>query len=269
MTTIDQSRLTGPARHVLLSPHYDDIALSIGGTTRLLALAGRDPEIHLIFGTEPDPSKPLTAFAEELHTAWGFGPREVVSSRRAEEANAAKILGARDVFLPFHDAIYRGDRYTSNDVLFAAPKADEAALHEELIATLGLRESPDGSVRIYAPCAIGCHVYHQHAFLAGVALARKGWEVWFYEDLPYALGDGARDTRFASAGVHFVPVGAVDVSGVWGDKLDAIFAYPSQLETVFGYVGHGCTRPEVDAVMRDYAIASGEGIVGERFWRIA
>jgi LmbE family N-acetylglucosaminyl deacetylase len=269
MNIIDQATLTAPARHILLSPHYDDIALSIGGTTRLLALAGTDAQIALINGSEPDPNAPLTAFAEELHTAWGFGPREVVSSRRAEEAAAAATLGVRDVYLPFHDAIYRGERYVSNSDLFGAPKADEADLHQAIIATLGLPATADGSVRIYAPCAIGFHVDHQHAFLAGVALARQGWEVWFYEDLPYALKPGSRDTRFARNGVALTEAGAVDVSSVWQTKLDAIFAYPSQLETVFAYVNHGCSRAEIDAVMRDYALESGGGIIGEHFWKLA
>ena len=269
MTIIDQATLTRPARHIMVSPHYDDIALSIGGTTRLLALAGKDPEIALLFGSEPDPNVPLTAFAEELHTAGGFGPREVVSSRRAEEAKAAAVLGARDNYLPFHDAIYRGDRYTSNEVLFAAPKDDEADLHEAIITTLGLPDQADGSARICVPCAIGSHVDHHHAFRAGVALAKHGWEVWFYEDLPYALKPGARDARFATMVETLVPVGAIDVASVWGTKIDAICAYPSQLETVFGYVGHGSSRAEIDAVMRGYALASGDGAIGERFWRLA
>lgn len=269
MSIIDEATLTRPARHILVSPHYDDIALSIGGTTRRLALAGKDPEIALLFGSEPDPNVPLTAFADSLHTAWGFGPREVVSSRRAEEAKAAAVLGARDVFLPFHDAIYRGDRYISNEVLFAAPKADEADLHREIIAALGLPATADGSARIYVPCAIGFHVDHQHAFRAGVALARAGWDVWFYEDLPYALKTGARDARFATMGETLVPAGAVDVASVWETKIDAIHAYPSQLATVFGYVGHGSSRAEIDAVMREYALASGDGAIGERFCRLA
>ena len=66
--------LTGPERHLFLSPHYDDIALSCGGTAALLARAGRDPEVALIFGDHPDPAAPLTPFAQRCTGNGGWTP---------------------------------------------------------------------------------------------------------------------------------------------------------------------------------------------------
>jgi LmbE family N-acetylglucosaminyl deacetylase len=266
--TIAAKDLVAPTRHIFLSPHYDDIALSCGGTAALLARAGRRPEVALIFGDNPDPFVPLTAFAETLHRNWGLDAAQVIAGRRAEEAAAGAILGTTEIFLPFRDAIYRGARYTSDDVLFGTPAADEANLPGAIIAALGLRDSEREDIRLYAPLGVGRHVDHQQAFAAGVTLERRGWDVWFYEDLPYALRARARQDRIASAGVALSPAAAVDVTATWDAKIAAILAYPSQLPTVFAYVDCGSSREEIEAVMRTYATAAGAGRLAERFWQV-
>ena len=135
--TIAHADLTRPDRHIFLSPHYDDIALSCGGTAAVLSAAGRTPEVALIFGDHPDPAQPMTAFAEQLHEQWGMSAEEVIAGRRSEERMASIALGTCDRFLPFRDAIYRGERYLSDDELFDSIKPDEATLHDQIIAELG------------------------------------------------------------------------------------------------------------------------------------
>ncbi|HEY6565404.1 MAG TPA: PIG-L family deacetylase, partial [Pirellulaceae bacterium] len=184
---VSPQELTRPDRHIFLSPHYDDIALSGGGTAATLAAAGRTPEIALIFGDHPDPTVPMTAFANMLHEQWGLTAEEVINSRRSEERVASITMGSCDRFLPFRDAIYRGERYVSDEDLFGIVKSDEADIPDLIISELKLCAAGIGSTRIYAPLAIGFHVDHQHAYNAGLELIRRGWEVWFYEDLPYGL----------------------------------------------------------------------------------
>jgi LmbE family N-acetylglucosaminyl deacetylase len=260
--------LTAPERHIFLSPHYDDIALSVGGTVSLLAEAGREPEVALIFGDHPDPAVPLTSFAESMHRGWGLDTAQVIAGRRAEEAAAGAILGTRELFLPFRDAIYRGARYTSDDLLFDTPAADEATLPDEIVNALDLVDDKRATTRLYAPLAIGRHVDHQQVFLAGVSLARSGWDVWFYEDLPYALRRQARETRFATAGVKLSRRAIVVVTPAWEKKIAAILAYPSQLATVFSYVDSGSSREEIETIMRAYAREAGGGVEAERFWQV-
>src|SRR5918993_4154617 len=113
--------LTRATRHLFLSPHYDDIPLSAGATVRLLADRGLAPETLVVFGSEPDRARPLSAFAQAMHERWGLTANEVIASRQAEEAAAAAVLGARTRVLPFRDAIYRGDHYLSNEDLFGTP----------------------------------------------------------------------------------------------------------------------------------------------------
>jgi LmbE family N-acetylglucosaminyl deacetylase len=258
-----------PERHLFISPHYDDIALSIGGTAKLISNTGRKPEIALVFGDYPDPAQPLSKFAADLHEEWGFDAASVVASRRAEEAVASEVLGTTDRFLPFRDAIYRGHNYTNNDLLFGLPAIAEADLPVQIVESLQLDPADKAITRIYSPLAVGLHVDHQQAFLAGKLLADHGWDVWFYEDLPYSIWPGARDARLAALGLTGkAPAAVVDVSSAWIDKIHAILAYPSQMVTVFGYVGRGATSVEVDATMREYALAAGSGILAERFWSL-
>jgi hypothetical protein len=223
--------------------------------------------VALIFGDHPDPAQPLTEFAQSLHTQWGMDADSVIAGRRAEEATASAILGTHDLFLPFRDAIYRGARYTSDPILFGSPDEDEADLPGKIAEAAGLSGSADASVRVYAPLAIGFHVDHQHVFRAGLQLASAGWDVWFYEDLPYALINGAGDRRAAAIDTLVEPGPLVDVESVWNEKIEAILAYPSQLSTIFGgYVGIGSSRADIDGAMSDYARAAGGGLRAERFW---
>ncbi len=264
--------LAGPTRHLFLSPHYDDIALSVGATVRLLADHGLTPETLVVFGSEPDQSEPLSAFARSLHEAWGFGAGEVIASRQAEEQQAASVLGARTGVLPFRDAIYRGNRYRSDDDLFGDPAATEVSLPEDIIGSLALGEKPDAGTRLYAPLGVGRHVDHQTVFRAGIELDARGWNVWFYEDIPYALKPHALRRRLAEiADITPIEVAAsVPAQSVWDSKLDAILSYPSQLEMVFwNYVGVGTSREEISAALAEYAGHGSGDILAERFWHVA
>lgn len=268
-TTLPAS-LAGPTAHVFVSPHYDDIAISCGGTARLLADAGRMPRVEVVFGSEPDPAAPLHEFAESLHRAWGLDAATVIASRRAEEAAAAAVLGATTQVLPFRDAIYRDRHYLGNPQLFGAIATAESDLPAAIASALRQDAAPPSGARIYAPLGVGHHVDHQLAFLTAALLAADGWDVWFYEDLPYAINPGALDRRVAelAGALPVEPAATIDVASVWRAKLAAILAYASQLETVFAYVGSGCSPAAIDATMRAYADRAGDGVPDERFWRL-
>src|SRR3954451_17006189 len=137
-----------PERHIFVSPHYDDIALSAGGTAALMAEHNRDPVIGLLFGSEPDPDKPLTPFAEEMHQLWGMAAQEVIAGRRREEAAASDVLRTRDAFAPFLDALYRGAQYTSNALLFGTPGSDDSDLPKAVIDWLDLSGAADAETRV-------------------------------------------------------------------------------------------------------------------------
>ena len=266
----DQVLVTAPATHLFISPHYDDIALSCGGTAALVTEAGKDGVVALLFGDHPDPEQPLTPFAEHMHREWGMSADQVIAGRRAEEAESSRILGLRDCFLPFRDAIYRGDNYLNDDELFGVPKGTDLDLPERVAAALEGEGFRSEGTRVYAPLASGFHVDHQLGFQTGMLLHRAGWEVWFYEDLPYSLLDDRVADRIARAGTPLEVAAIVDVTPVWEKKIDAIMAYPSQLKVIFEqYVGAGSSRAAIDTVMSTYSNGIGNGRNAERFWRAA
>lgn len=268
MTLLPVSELIRPERHLFVSPHYDDIALSAGGTAAQVRNMGLTPEVAIVFGAEPPPGHVFTPFATAMHEGWGMAAGEVIASRRAEEAAAAAVLGTVPSFLPFHDAIYRGERYLGDPDLFGEVRADEGTLASDIIGELRLVESEKDSTRVYLPLAIGWHVDHQVAFQAGVSLDRGGWEVWFYEDLPYALKPGILADRIERAGVPVTVAARVPVDETWEAKIDAIMAYPSQLATIFNYVEAGSSRAEIESLLRGYAEEAGDGVPVERYWRV-
>jgi LmbE family N-acetylglucosaminyl deacetylase len=249
---------------VFLAPHYDDVALSCGGTVAQLAEAGATPLIITIFGGLPQ--GPLTTFASEMHTLWGVGPHDVIATRRAEESCAAAALGAQALWLRFADAIYRDDRYTSDPQLFGTIDPAEtdlaAEIHDELLATLAGSDVQPSA--LYVPLAIGNHVDHQHVLAVGKQLAAAGHDVWAYEDFPYAGDPAWRDAIDAHA--RTVTTGAMRRELLTPDQLerriDAVRCYHSQLDVIFRHQG------DPAAAIRRYAQAIGDGRPAERFWRL-
>lgn len=269
-SSIDDATLARPTRHIFLSPHYDDIALSAGATVRRLADLGRQPETLIVFGSEPDPAAPLSEFAAGMHEGWGLASREVIARRRAEEDHAAAAIGASVRLLPFHDAIYRGHAYLSDDDLFSVPAQSDQSLPDQIVASLELPATPNDTIRFYAPLGVGRHVDHQLVFTAARQLAAAGWDVWLYEDIPYALREGARDARVAEVSADYAVAlyGGVPAAATWDAKVNGILSYPSQLETIFHhYVGIAPNREAISAGLQAYGQPQDEGEISERFWQ--
>ncbi|MGA7672560.1 MAG: PIG-L family deacetylase [Nitrolancea sp.] len=253
-----------PVRHVFLAPHYDDVSLSCGGTVAQLAAAGETPVIVTVMGGIPE--GPLTAFALDQHSRWGFAPDEAVEMRRKEDQCSANALGAESVWLGLLDAIYRGDHYTSDEAIFGAVNANEDDLATQIVDELVTRlpYSLSSYDQIYVPLAIGNHVDHQLTFHAGRVLASCGHEVWGYEDFPYA-GDpawqGAIRERTASLGcgdARLIRLSEADVAR----KVEAVHCYASQLGVIFRFQG------DPESAIRRYASTVGEGKPAERYWQV-
>src|SRR5689334_13361377 len=121
-----------PAPALFVQPHYDDIALSCGGTAARFAALGLQPRIVTVFASEV--LEPMVGpFAEWKHRRWGIEDHDaVISSRRDEDARAAAVLGCAVRWLGLPDAIYRGDRYTSDAQLYGELHPEEVAFADHL-----------------------------------------------------------------------------------------------------------------------------------------
>ncbi len=253
-------------RHVYLSPHLDDAALSCGGMIYTQAQAGEPVLIVTLFAGVPDYGN-LSEFALFQHNWWG-NPPDPVGQRRQEDERACRILGADWIHLDGLDAIYRRDPatgetlYNSDDDIFGPLHPADVIEADELAASW-LRELPLDGARVYAPLAAGNHVDHQLARQAAIHLAERGLPVAFYEDFPYV-----------SDAETLVRALAREIPGGWrarqtslteealARKKQAISCYASQNPVIFR---HG---PGMDEQVETYARRVGDGQPAERIWEL-
>lgn len=237
---------------VFVQPHYDDIALSCGGTAAQLAV-DHSPLIVTVCGGLP--GEQLTEFARQQHEWWQLDDAAVVAERRREDECAARELGAsvRTLSLDYLDAIYRRAEYASEEALFGRLVDADLELVGELAGRLEDLGEP-----LVMPLAVGNHVDHQWVFLAAWELARRGREVWLYADLPYALQPGALEDRLGQLALGAAierELSAGDFERRWR----AIECYRSQLPVLFRSIDDPRERFE------DFARRGGQ--LCERFWR--
>lgn len=107
---------TDVGRHVVvLSPHLDDAALSLGATIARASRSGARVDVVNVFANDPE----STAGAGPWDAACGFtSAAEAARARREEDRRACQLLGAAAVWLPFADYEYEQD--VDDDGLWAA-----------------------------------------------------------------------------------------------------------------------------------------------------
>lgn len=250
------------AAHLFLAPHYDDVALSCGGTVAALADCGEDPVIITVFGGEPSPTD-LTAFARWQHERWGTDADDTVATRLAEDRAAATILGCETRILPFLDAIYRGDSYLSDEALFGPLLPRDVPTIAEVGAAVEALLEREAEPTIYVPLGIGEHVDHQVVYRAGRALAAAGWRVLAYDDFPYAVLGDATARRLARVAGEIGPPILRPIDRTLERRIAAIGAYRSQLPVIFRF-----TDDWRATVAASAAVLTEDGGVAERFWPV-
>jgi LmbE family N-acetylglucosaminyl deacetylase len=153
-------------RHIFLSPHFDDVVYSCGGTLGVQVYDGLHPLVITVFGGAPAASVELSPFALEVHRSMGFrqDASAAVRARGQEDANALNYLQADYLWLDYPDAIYRGTPpyYTSSTQLMGGDMHPgdlwiDRGLAENLVA---LNDRLPDTVW-YAPLGVGGHVDHQ------------------------------------------------------------------------------------------------------------
>jgi LmbE family N-acetylglucosaminyl deacetylase len=240
-------------RHVYLSPHFDDAALSLGGMIAAQHAAGE--RVLVVTVCSAAPRGPLNPFAAYLHARWG-GDVDPNAIRRTEDAAAAARLGADLLWLDEEDAIYRHAAYSSVEAIFGAPVAGDP-LGANLRQHLTQLHTHLPQARWYAPLAIGNHVDHQITqAVAAATLAGRADLAW-YEDLPYATREGAVAERLLQ--LPGLISSTRDISATLPTKLAAIADYASQIGELFGDI----------ATMRAQISAYAATVGGERIWAAA
>lgn len=263
---------------IFVSPHFDDIALSCGGTAARLARMGARCIGLTICAAPAQDEAGLSSYAQWLHGQWeaagSAGTTPVNDVRREEEMAALRLLGLEPTWLDVPDAPYRrsstGDPfYTSDEELFGHVALEERRALVPCIANEIRRVAREkggerGRVRVFAPLGVGHHVDHQLVHWAARRLGPR-FGVLYYEDYPYAGKEDAVMRRLVELNSPAQPR-LTPISDLIGVKIAAISRYKTQLEVLFG-------SPEaMPAAVRSYSaqVSVGEGGMqyGERMWQI-
>src|SRR6266704_2314239 len=110
--------ITPQSRHIFLSPHFDDVVYSCGGTLGIQVSVGLRPLVITIFGGAPAANAEISSFANTTQSKWGLGrlPANIIEARRQEDAAALDLLGVDYLWLDYPEAIYRGEpAFYTND----------------------------------------------------------------------------------------------------------------------------------------------------------
>lgn len=259
--------ITTSSRHIFLSPHFDDVVYSCGGTLAVQISNGLRPLVITVFGGIPPQGLTVSPFAFAVQKGMGasnLDPATLMENRRKEDAAALDFLGANYLWLDYLDAVYRGNPpyYTSNSQLIGGEvhPADidiDQQLAQDLIELAD--RLPDAVW--YAPLGIGGHVDHQIVASAVDRLVQRGATVKLYEDFPYVLREGTLEQRMHTVGGAFEPA-YVEMSEMLPLRLEASEMYASQVQLNFH------DRNHMRKAMEDYtySIRPVQTVHLERYW---
>jgi len=252
-------------RHIYLSPHADDVALSCGGQIFDQTRRGAAALVVTFFAATPPPI-PFSDFAQGQHAKWQT-QEDAMAARRAEDRAAYAIVGAEPLYLDYLDCIYRlhpqtgAPMYASEEGIFGEVDPAEAEWHVALAGRIAaIAGPPRPDLTLYAPLTVGHHVDHQLIWRAAHVLVARGYRLTFYEDHPYAMRPGMLDAALASQPA--LQPELVHISDAAMDaRVAAIACYRSQIKTLFGDLA------TMEAGVRAYcqALAGGVGYA-ERYW---
>ena len=193
---------------IYLSPHFDDVALSVGGMVWEQARMGDGVEIWTICAGDPLADRPLTDYAHMLHILWELG-EDVPYKRSQEDAACCRVLGASSLRYTVPDNVYRILPGTDEAVV-RVPEDNFGPLEPAesyLIPPVAdfLRKNLPGGCQVVVPLTIGNHRDH---VLVRRAAERLGIPLWHYVDYPYVIQKETdlRDWVPAKAETKTIPI---------------------------------------------------------------
>jgi LmbE family N-acetylglucosaminyl deacetylase len=178
--------------HIYFSPHLDDAVFSCGGSIDAQAALGDIVWVVTIFAGVPKRDL-LSPFARKCHEQWLSGFTDVVQRRRQEDQDAVTSLNGRFQHWDYLECLYRASQsgdayYQSYEDMYRMLPIEDIPLFEQITSHCErfVRDHGANGSTLYYPRAIGSHVDHQLTYRVGLRMARQGYRVLFYEDLPYA-----------------------------------------------------------------------------------
>ncbi|MBV9709449.1 MAG: PIG-L family deacetylase, partial [Ktedonobacteraceae bacterium] len=255
---------------IFLSPHFDDVVYSCGGTLGVQVSCGLRPLVITVFGGIPSANLTLSPFAMRVHQEMGAdftkAPGNAVEIRRKEDANALDYLEVDYLWLDYLDALYRGSPayYSDRKQLIGGDvHPADAAIDRQLASELLALQERLPDTAWYTPLGVGRHVDHQIVCSAADRLTQRGAKVYYYEDFPYILQEGALEARKQELGLAFEP-NLVEMSEMLPIRVAAAEMYSSQVAANFGS-NEALQRTTTNYT---YSIRPVETVHLERYWTV-
>ena len=180
---------------IAVSPHFDDVCLSVGHLLRRVTVAER---ILLNIFTRSDDVSNIP-IVDQLAEVQGRQRIDAISRMRDREDTAfARALGFRKIDLGFEDADIIAGTEKDPGHYYEGIGEETIAVTDRLSEVLDELFSNGSDKVVFCPLAIGEHRNHLVAFNAIIACIKPpDVPVVFYEDLPYAATSSARQKRLA------------------------------------------------------------------------
>jgi len=235
-----------PSFVVLVSPHSDDVALSLGAA--------------LLGSTKSECMHIVTVFSISKNTAADLiKDVKIVTAIRMDEDRSFFLELGRDVravWLGREDAPLRLG--LPDESVFSCCRTDADLCETRHIVNRLRAEYSAGSL-LLAPMGLGNHIDHLIVRDAALALLREGFSVGFYEDLPYAADVSENNVLEYSVQLGLLAgeelmLSAIETDIAIQEKIDLLSCYRSQMDS-----------RTADRV-RTHTERSGKGSVVERVW---
>lgn len=228
-----------PFDAVFVSPHLDDAVLSAGG--KIIQLVHQGKRVCVVTVCTQGSDTSLTADGMKFLRMCGeTSVKSLFSTRRKEDQDALRILGAEHVHLGFFDGLYRTYTIRSQEkpiypsfrsVFFGHLSRHDDTLMMQLIKTLKqLKKTMVAETSaVFTPLGAGGHVDHILTREAVCSVFRN--RTIFWEDVPYRW-DALRVFRqrmILEARLGKFTHTIVDISMYSEQKHHAVTQYHSQL----------------------------------------
>jgi len=216
----------------VVSPHFDDLPLSLGQSLRNGALSKCQVRERVVFGRSSwtEWVRPLPERSPAI-SLW----------RRAEEVAASVMFGYDWTAANFHEALLRNGPASAPELLDASKDLSAESLIEEIAdwlrAALQVSQGPNKPkpALLLVAAGLGGHVDHRLvAHAAALLVGQVDTPIGFYEDRPYVTYLSAKQVA-DQLGFLGVQCEAVDVSVPVQASTQAAarLCYPSQMKPFF------------------------------------
>jgi len=201
---------------ILISPHSDDIAYSLGGT--LLNNYFEKPAILVTVFTKSDFSPRLKLTDSE----------EITRIRCLEDIKFTKKIGVEYLGLHFSEPTFRG-KISHKEIFFSDPFSDP--IYDEVYLCLSKLINNYPNAHVVCPMSLGNNIDHRIIFESCLLICRKNSiAISYYEDIPYASLLTLKQIKNKAFAIKpdIKPIN-IDITSIFNEKLTNLRLYKTQI----------------------------------------